>query len=54
MDDARHKSQIEETGPTLLELLLRLEGNFQRSSGLIRVTPSQSGMILHAGARTNP
>jgi hypothetical protein len=29
MDDARHMGQ-KETGPTLLELVLRLEGDFRR------------------------
>lgn len=45
MDDARHKGQ-EETGPTLLELVLRLEGDFRRRLEPIRVTPLQAGMIL--------
>ena len=35
-----------ETGPTLLELVLRLEGDFRRRLEPIRVTPLQAGMIL--------
>lgn len=41
--------------PTLLELVLRLEGEFRRSLEPIRVTPLQAGMILflcrHADAK---
>ncbi len=36
----RHKVQ-KKTGPTRLELLLRLEGDFRKRLGPIRVTPSQ-------------
>jgi DNA-binding MarR family transcriptional regulator len=54
MDDARHKGQ-KETGPTLLELVLRLEGDMRRRLAPIRVTPLQAGMLLflrrHAEAR---
>jgi len=54
MRDARHKGQ-KETGPTVLELLLRLEGDFRKSLEPIRVTPSQAGVNLllrrHADAR---
>jgi DNA-binding MarR family transcriptional regulator len=41
----RHKVQ-KKTGPTRLELLLRLEGDFRKRLGAIRVTPSQAGVIL--------
>jgi DNA-binding MarR family transcriptional regulator len=41
----RHKVQ-KKTGPTQLELLLRLEGDFRKRLGPIRVTPSQAGVIL--------
>jgi len=41
----RHKVQ-KKTGPTRLELLLRLEGDFRKRLGPIRVTPSQAGVIL--------
>jgi len=54
MRDARHKDQ-KETGPTLLELLLRLEGDFRRRLEPIRVTPLQAGVLLfldrHADAK---
>ena len=42
----RHKVQ-KKTGPTRLELLLRLEGDFRKRLGPIRVTPSQAGVILY-------
>lgn len=45
MDSARHKGQ-KETGPTSLELVLRLVGDFRRILGPICVTPSQAGVIL--------
>jgi DNA-binding MarR family transcriptional regulator len=45
MDDVRHKGQ-EETGPTLLELVLRLEGAFRRRLEPIGVTPLQAGVLL--------
>ena len=41
----RHKVQ-KKTGPTRLELLLRLEGDFRKRLGPIGVTPSQAGVIL--------
>ena len=41
----RPKGQ-KKTGPTRLELLLRLEGDFRKRLGPIRVTPSQAGVIL--------
>ena len=54
MDSARHKGQ-KETGPTLLELVLRLEGDFRLTLTPIRVTPLQAGVLLflhrHADAR---
>jgi DNA-binding MarR family transcriptional regulator len=54
MDDARHQGQ-QETGPTLLELVLRLEGDMRRRLAPIRVTSLQAGVILflrrHAEAR---
>jgi DNA-binding MarR family transcriptional regulator len=44
-----------ERSPTLLELVLRLEGDFRRRLEPIRVTPLQAGVILflrrHAEAR---
>lgn len=44
-----------ETTPTLLELVLRLDGHFRRSLEPIRVTPLQAGVILflHRHAETN-
>src|SRR2546428_3983836 len=43
------------TGPTLLKLLLRLEGDIRRRLEPIRVTPLQAGALLfirhHANAR---
>jgi DNA-binding MarR family transcriptional regulator len=54
MHDRKHNNEME-TGPTSLELVLRMEGDFRRSLGPIRVTPSQAGVILflrrHADAR---
>ena len=54
MRGVKHKDQ-KETGPTLLEQLLRLEGDFRRHLKPIRVTPLQAGVILflrrHADAR---
>jgi DNA-binding MarR family transcriptional regulator len=41
----RHKVR-KKTGPTRLELLLRLEGDYRKRLGPIRVTPSQAGVIL--------
>jgi DNA-binding MarR family transcriptional regulator len=35
-----------ETSPTLLELVLRLQGDFRRSLEPLRVTPLQAGMLL--------
>jgi hypothetical protein len=34
------------TTPTLLELVLRLEGDFRQTLTLIRVTPLQAGVLL--------
>lgn len=34
------------TGPTLLELVLRLHGDFRRSLEPLRVTPLQAGLLL--------
>jgi DNA-binding MarR family transcriptional regulator len=45
MGAERHKVQ-KKTSPTRLELLLRLEGDFRKRLGPIRVTPSQAGVIL--------
>ena len=49
-----HRKQ-KETGPTLLELVLQLEGDFRRSLQPIGVTALQAGVILflrrHAEAR---
>lgn len=54
MQRGTHKDQ-NETIPTLLELLLRLEGVIRRRLEPIRVTPLQAGVILflrrHAEAR---
>jgi DNA-binding MarR family transcriptional regulator len=54
MHDAPHMGQ-KEAGPTLLELVLRLDGDFRRSLQPIGVTPLQAGVILflrrHAEAR---
>ncbi len=54
LHDAKHPGQ-KEMGPTLLELLLRLEGDIRRHLASIRVTPLQAGMLLflcrHAEAR---
>jgi DNA-binding MarR family transcriptional regulator len=54
MDNAEHTGQ-KKTGPTLLELVLRLEGDFRRRLAPIRVTPLQAGMLLflrrHAKAK---
>lgn len=36
-----------EPGPTLLELALRLHGDFRRSLEPIRVTPLQAGLMLY-------
>jgi DNA-binding MarR family transcriptional regulator len=41
----RHKIR-RKTAPTRLELLLKLEGDFRKRLGPIRVTPSQAGVIL--------
>src|SRR6266849_371858 len=48
----RHKGQ-KKTGPTRLELLLRLEGDFRKRLGPIRVTPSQAGVILFLRRRAD-
>lgn len=45
MGDAKYKSQ-KETSPTLLEMLLRLEGDIRRRLEPIRLTPLQAGVIL--------
>jgi DNA-binding MarR family transcriptional regulator len=49
-----HRKQ-KKTGPTLLELVLQLDGDFRRSLQPIGVTPLQAGVILflrcHAEAR---
>ena len=49
---AKHKDQDE---PTLLELVLRVQGDFRRRLEPIRVTPLQAGVLLflrgHAGAK---
>jgi DNA-binding MarR family transcriptional regulator len=45
MHVGKHHGQ-KEKGPTLLELVLRLEGDFRKRLGPIRVTPSQSGVLL--------
>jgi integrase len=54
MQRGTHKDQ-NETGPTLLELLLRLEGDIRRCLEPNRVTPLQAGVLLflrrHAEAR---
>ena len=54
MRDARHKGQ-KKIGPTLLELVLQLHGDFRRQLKPIRVTPLQAGVLLflrrHAEAR---
>jgi DNA-binding MarR family transcriptional regulator len=42
-----------ETGPTLLELVLRLGGDFRRSLQPIGVTPLQAGVILFLCRHTN-
>ena len=41
------------SGPTRLELLLRLEGDFRKRLGPIRVTPSQAGVILFLRRHTD-
>jgi DNA-binding MarR family transcriptional regulator len=46
MGIAMHKRQ-EKTVPTLLELVLRMEGDFRRILEPIRVTPLQAGVILY-------
>lgn len=38
---------------TLLELVLRVQGEFRRSLEPIRVTPLQAGMILYLGRHAN-
>jgi DNA-binding MarR family transcriptional regulator len=48
----RHKVQ-KKTGPTRLELLLRLESDFRKRLGPIRVTPSQAGVILFLRRHTD-
>jgi DNA-binding MarR family transcriptional regulator len=40
-----HRDKME-TGPTLLELVLRLHGDFRRSLEPLHVTPLQAGMLL--------
>jgi len=45
MHRGTHNDQ-KETGPTLLELVLRIEGDIRRSLGPIRVTPLQAGVLL--------
>jgi DNA-binding MarR family transcriptional regulator len=49
------RQEQKERSPTLLELVLRLEGDFRRRLESIRVTPLQAGVILflrrHAEAR---
>lgn len=47
-----HKGQ-KKTGPTRLELLLRLEGDFRKRLEPIRVTPSQAGVILFLRRHTD-
>jgi len=52
MQDCKHNDSAEKL--TLLELVLRVQGEFRRSLDPIRVTPLQAGMILflcrHASA----
>ena len=54
MHDRKHNNE-KETGPTSLELVLQLHGEFRRSLEPIRVTPLQAGVLLflccHAEAR---
>lgn len=54
MQVGTHRNQ-KETAPTLLELVLRLEGHFRRNLEPIRVTPLQAGVLLflHRYAETN-
>jgi DNA-binding MarR family transcriptional regulator len=40
------RQEQKERSPTLLELVLRLEGDFRRRLESIRVTPLQAGVIL--------
>lgn len=46
MRGVEHKDQ-KETSPTLLELVLRVEGEFRRILSPIRVTPLQAGVLLY-------
>ncbi len=54
MQVGTHRNQ-KETTPTLLELVLRLEGRFRRNLEPIRVTPLQAGVLLflHRHAEAN-
>ena len=45
MQDRKHNDSAE--NPTLLELVLQVQGEFRRSLEPIRVTPLQAGMILY-------
>ena len=44
MPGVEHKDQNE---PTLLELVLRMQGDFRRRLAPLRVTPLQAGVILY-------
>lgn len=50
MRGVRHKGHEE---LTLLELVLRLEGEFRRSLESIRVTPLQAGVLLYLDRHAN-
>lgn len=43
----RKHNDVKETDITLLELVLRVQGEFRRSLEPIRVTPLQAGVILY-------
>ncbi len=45
MQDRKHNDSAE--NPTLLELVLRVQGEFRRNLEPIRVTPLQAGVILY-------
>lgn len=52
MPSGTHKDQ-NETGPTLLALVLQLHGEFRRKLEPIRVTPLQAGVILFLRGHAN-
>lgn len=52
MPKTNHKGQ-KKTGPALLELVLRLQGDFRRLLQPIRVTPLQAGVLSYIHRHTD-